>query len=294
MANERTLGEKLQSLPKFWLYAILILVTSAPLFVTIPIPNRPLPEARRFFDNLNAIPEGSTVLVASDWTNSTRGESAGEFRSLLRILMRRNIKFAVYTTADTQAPQVAKDVITSINVERQKAGEKPYEHWTDYVIAGYLPNAEAAANAIQNDVAGAFSSKKDSDLTGQLQPVMQSPVLANIKSVGDFKYVIIVTGSNTSKVTIQRITGAPLMMMVTGVMGPETLVYYASGQLQGLVVGVKGSYDIETLMQAQWPTSTNLDNGALYLPALHFAILLLIVMVIIGNIGMFMSKRAKR
>jgi hypothetical protein len=291
MADERTIGEKLQSLPKFWLYCILILATSIPLFFTIPIPNKTLSEARAFYQTVDSFPEGSTVLVASDWTNSTRGESAGEFKALLRMLMRKKVKIAVYTTADPQAPQVAKDVIVRINEERKAAGEEVYRPWVDFVSVGYFPNAEGAANGIQNDVRAFFADKKDFTPEGRLTSVLQSPVLANIKSVSDFPAVVIVTGSKTSNITIERITKTPILLMVTGVMGPESLVYYASGQVKGLVSGLKGVYDVETLMQTQWPNSKNLDNGALYLPALHLAILLLIVMVVIGNVGMFMSRK---
>jgi hypothetical protein len=106
--------------------------------------------------------------------------------------------------------------------------------------------------------------------------------------------LILITASNTSNITIERITGVPLLMMVTGVMGPETQVYYASKQVKGLVVGLKGVYDMETQMQKDWPDTAqyvNLDNGAKYYPTLHLALLLLIAAVVIGNVGQALTKR---
>ena len=79
--------------------------------------------------------------------------------------------------------------------------------------------------------------------------------------------------------------------MVTGVMGPESAVYYASGQVKGLVAGLTGVYDIETLMEKDYKGMTNLDNGAKYYPTLHVALLLLIIAVIVGNLGMLLSRR---
>ncbi len=291
MANEKTLGEKLQSFPRSYLYALLFLVTSFPLFFTIAIPNKSSQAAQDFYEAVMAVPEGSTLLVASDWTNSTRGESAGEFKALLRIMMRRNIKFALYSTADPQAPQVAKDVIRKINEERLAKGEPVYRQWVDFVSVGYFPNAEAAANSIQNNVRAAFKDKKDFNETGQLRSVLESPILANLQKITDFPLLIVVTGSKTSNITIERITQVPLLLMVTGVMGPESQVYYASGQVKGLVAGLKGVYDVETQMETTWPGAINYDNGAKYYPTLHLALALLILAVIIGNVGMFLSRK---
>jgi hypothetical protein len=291
MADERTMGEKLQSLPGWVLYLALFIVCSVPLFFTIPVPNNPEPSSIAFYNFVRNIPKGSTLLIASDWTNSTRGESAGEFKALLRVLMRNDVKLAIYSTADPQAPQVAKDVIVLLNEERKLAGQRTYEQWKDYVKIGYFPNAEAAAVSIQNNVRNAFADKKDFDDTGQLRSVLESPVLAGINKVSDFPGLVVVTASNTSVVTIQRVTATKLTMMVTGVMGPETNNYFASGQLKGLVIGLKGVYDMETLMNRDYAGMKNLDNGAAYYPTLHLALLLLIVVVVTGNVGMLMSRK---
>jgi hypothetical protein len=290
MANA-SLGDKLQSMPRWWLYLTLFVCTSVPLWFTIPVPNKPSPSSVAFYNFVRRAPKGSTMLIASDWTNSTRGESAGQFKALLRVLMRNEVKLAIYSTADPQAPQVAKDVITVLNQERKAAGQREYVQWNDYVVVGFFPNAEAAAVSIQNNVRNAFADKKDFNDAGQLTPVLQSPVLANINKAADFPGLIVATASNTSNITIQRVTSVPLAMMVTGVMGPETNNYYVSGQLLGLLVGLKGCYDMETMMQQDYPGQKNLDNGASYYPTLHLALILLIVAVLIGNIGMLMSRK---
>jgi hypothetical protein len=80
--------------------------------------------------------------------------------------------------------------------------------------------------------------------------------------------------------------------MVTGVMGPEMQVYYDSGQVKGLVSGLKGLYDVENEMQADFPGQVNLDNGAKYYPTLHIALTLLMLAVVIGNLGMYLSRKS--
>lgn len=288
-----SLGEKLQSLPKPALYLVLIILTSVPLFVTVHIPNKPAQASVDFFNLVEKLPPDKPILIQTDWTTSTRGESAGQFKSLMRILMRKNIKFCFYSAGDPQAPQVARDYIEMVNAERKLKGERQYERWNDYIVAGYFPSAEAISNSITNNFRTAFQDKKDKNPDGVPTPIFDSPVLANIQKVSDFSAMLIVTGSNTSNVAIERIKHVPLAMMVTGVMGPETQVYYDSHQLKGLVTGLKGLYDMENLMEDE-PTykgEVNLDNGAKYYPTLHIALILMILAIVIGNVGMFLSRK---
>src|ERR1035438_6413813 len=87
----RSFGDKLQSLPRPLLYLLLILATSIPLFFDISLPNKPSDAAMDLFATTMKIPEGSTVLVSTEWTNGTPAESAGEFEALLRMLMHCNV-----------------------------------------------------------------------------------------------------------------------------------------------------------------------------------------------------------
>jgi hypothetical protein len=98
--------------------------------------------------------------------------------------------------------------------------------------------------------------------------------------------------------------------MVTGVMGPETNNYYRSGQIFGVVIGLNGAVEMETLMEngiaaGQSETyrnlviegfkgKTNYARGMSYYLALHTAMGLMIVLVIIGNVGMYMAKKESR
>jgi hypothetical protein len=268
-----------------------------------------------FYAAVMSLKEGDRVLIASDWTNSTRGESSGEFEALMKILMRRGVKFAVYSTGDPQAPQVARDTIRRLIAEVESEGVTPYKPFEDFVILGYFPNSEGTTNAINNNVRQVFSGKKDSPAGSAPRDVFQSPVLQDVQQVSDFNFLIVVTGSQTSTITVERVTKTPILFMVTGVMVPESQVFYASGQVKGMIGGIKGVYDLESLMTygiapmgappgptvftspkypegvEGFPNGRNAGKGTKYNLALHFAIGLLILAVAVGNIGMFLSRR---
>jgi hypothetical protein len=157
-------------------------------------------------------------------------------------------------------------------------------------------------------VRGVFGGRKDTPPNGTATDVLDSPVFAGIKTLSDFKYLVMVTPSNTERITFERVKATPLMFMVTGVMTPEDQVYYASGQLKGLIGGVKGVFDLEGLMAKGINTpngykisrlgtvpgfdkGTNKGRGTAYFLALHVCLALLIVMVFLGNLGVWLDKK---
>lgn len=299
------------------LFGLLVIVCTLPLFPALSflVPDKPVKSVIDLYSALMKVPDGSTVLLQTDWTNSTRAESGGEFEAIVRILMSKNCKLAIYSNGDPQAPRVAKDDIMRLNDERKQNGQRPYEHWNDFVSMGFFPNAEGATNAMAADLRAAWSSKKDVNLQGVPEAVFESPVLKNVHAVTDAPMLIIITASNTFNVLIERLSGKlPLTAAVTGVMGPESMVYYSSGQLDGLAVGMKSVYDLEYLMvygvnekDSSGKVMVNVpghepipgvpnakfSKGGRYYPTLHLALGLLIIAVVWGNISMFVE-RARR
>lgn len=308
-----TTGQKLQSLPKPVLYLVLIVAIVVTLYKPFNVPNVPQDHSIDLYANLMSISPGQTILVGSDWTKSTQAESKGSAMALLKILMRKGIKFAYYSTGDPQAPAVLKDTIKEVSDELVKANEipKPYEIWEDFVTFGYYPNSDSQNQSIGQNVRKAFDGRRVS-VKGEERDVWQSPVLKGKSSLKDFACLLLISPSSTDKITVRNLSGKiQLNFAVTGVMLPENQNYHASGQLAGLIGGLKGVYDLETLMEEginqkggavksskydkvpSFKGLRNKGNGYKYYPTLHVAICIMFLAVIVGNIGMFMVKRGK-
>lgn len=309
IGRPKTFAQRLQSIPTRTIYIILMLCAALPLFKPIPLPNVPVDPSIDFFGNLMSLKEGDRVLISADWTNSTRGESGGETEAIMRILMRKKIKFAVFSVGDPQSPQVERDLIARVAQQEEKNVGYLYQPFKDYTVIGYFPNGEGQATAVNNNVLKAFAGRKDLPPGGVPTDVRRSPVFRGIRGLEDFKYFINITGSQTSTVYLERIQKTPLMFMVTGVMVPETQNYYDSGQIKGMIGGVKGALDLETLMEngiepgasSNFPAGIegfkgmeNRGKGTAYYPTLHVCLFLLILAVIVGNVGMFLARKEKR
>ncbi len=321
MKTEKTgFWQKLQNVDRRVLYLILVVTTSvllSPMFANISIPDDPEPSSKALYYKLMSAPDNKTVFVQSDWTISTRGENAAHLEALLRVLMSRHIKFVIFTVADPQAPGVYRDVIRTINSERKSEGLKEYKLWEDYLDLKYFPNAEGTLNAIASDVRKAFGGVTAKDpTTGQDRNVFESPVLANVRAVSDASLYMIVTASSSIDRAVERLNEkATLALMCTGVIGPSAIPWFQAGQVKGVAVGLRGGLDVEYMMKhglnygsdpktARWaghesqvapPVSEgkSLARANLYFLSFHGAIILLILAVVVGNIGMFVTRKKR-
>ena len=291
-------NERLATVPKPILYAILILVCALPQFLPIAFPNSPDESSKDLYRSLLEIQPGDKVLVATDWTNSTRGESRAEFIALFKVLIERGAKVTLYSTADPQAPQAALDTLTAMNSARRTAGKPEFVRGKDFVSTGFFANSEGATNGIANDLLATFKGKKDLGV-----PVLETPPMQGIKRVQDFKLLVVLTASKTSNIVVERVSGkVPLAFLVTGVMGPETQVFYQSKQIIGLSNGLKGAFDLEQLI-AKGDPAANLPavipndppgQASKFYPTLHFAMALLVIMIVLGNIATIAGRSKQR
>ena len=316
--DKRTFWDKMEKVDRRWLYLILLVVTSAGLFIPAEIPVQPDRTSLELYVALTKVPKDKVILVQSDWTNSTRGENAGHFEALLRYMMATDRKFLVYSYADPQAPQVARDALRRIIQERVAANLKEYKHGEDYLVIGYFPNAEAQTFAMATNIKTAWGARKYRDASGQEKSIFDSPVLAGVSDVTDAGFLMIVTASNTIDVAVERLPIGliPIGCMCTGVVGPQILPYHQAGQVVGVAVGLKGVYDFEYMMKygvnakdSDGVTKVTFDmpgveiapitvgetfgRGNDYYATMHIALALLVLAVIVGNIGMAVN-RARR
>jgi hypothetical protein len=317
MRRKQNFWDEIQFIDRRWLYLVLGVFLVIGLNLKCAVSNVCAEESKDFYATLMSVPEGGTVLIQSDWTTSTRGESQGHLESLLRILMVKRVKFLIYTFADPQAPQVWRNVIRVINEERESQNLPVYRPWVDYIDVGYFANAEGSSIAVRNDIRRFFSRQVKDD-KGINRSIFESPVMTKINKVGDADLFVIVTASASLDVAVQRLSDRVKMAaMVTGVIGPTALTFYQSGQLKGVAIGLKGVYDTEYMMEnglnlpgpdgkiaveysksdAPVPKITEgktLARGSSYIVALHFALGLVIFAVVVGNIAMFASRAATK
>jgi hypothetical protein len=273
--------QTLLNLDRRILYLILMVLVGWQIVAPIDADNVVSAKTQDLFASIEAMREGDVVVVQSDWTNSTRGESRSQFQALMRHLMRKRVKI-ILTSIDPQAIEVAR-----VNLEEvaKEPGNNNYELNRDYVIGGYFPDAYNYVFGMVNNIRKELAAKG----------VLGTPVMENINDLSDCKAVILVTASASINVWYQRMRSkTDLALFCTAVMSAENIPYYASGQLVGLAIGAKGAFDYETLLEEKYGSQDGMINiaaGKRYMGPLAFALMLLIVAVVFGNIAMVMVRK---
>lgn len=318
---KKSFGDLLQSLNRSVLYLILFVVVSVPLvvskYVDRPLPVKPEDYTKDTYTILRNLGPEDTIILDSGFTNSSRGENGGQLEAVLRMMIRQRVKFILYSSVDPQSPQIARDFIRRINKEFPE--DQQYRKWNDYIDMGFFSDSPTMLQAMGQDLKRAWQNRTTRDLDGKSKDIFMSPPMKNINKIEDIKAYVTIAASSIMPTIVPRVgKKVRVLSMITGVMFPEQLNYYRSGQLKGLVNGLGGCVELETLMEKgidaggnvvdkeaerempmkadpseKGENQKNYNRGMAYYLALHAALALLIIAVIVGNIGMFLARRSQ-
>lgn len=273
--------DRLQNIDRRILYLLLFLAVVLPLLFSAPVPPAAVsPQARGFFDTLERVPPEKMVILSASFSSSTAAENLTQIETVMRHLMKRKLKFAIFGFIDPQGRELAQKVADRL---QSKYG---YVYGRDYVNWGFRrADQTVLLTAMVRDLPGTLGR----DIHGT--PLASVPVMAGIKGVNDIGAVIELTGSDSLPLWLGYFRSAgekpiPTLFCPTAVMAPEAFPYLKSGQLQGMLVGLKGAIEYEGLIGERGFATTASA-------ALSYSHFLIIGLIILGNVGM-LATRARR
>ena len=114
------------SLDRRWIFLAVGLLVILPLAFGFHIaPVEPSPRSRGFFDAIEKLPEGSTVLLSGDYDPSTIAENYPMHLAAARHLMRRNIKIIALALYPAGPPLTDQVHVTVSLTFRNQPGTTP-------------------------------------------------------------------------------------------------------------------------------------------------------------------------
>ncbi|MDR3708239.1 MAG: hypothetical protein P4L33_08055 [Capsulimonadaceae bacterium] len=276
---DNNVWQKLQSIDPRALYVVVLVMISAS--IVLPGLTLPIIPGQQSKDAFNAVvkaantPGSKFMLVSGWWSASTRGENDPQTRAILTHLMRLHVPFGVLSF-DPQNPQLMDNIETSL---AQKYG---YVYGRDYINFGYQVAPAQTLKGIVTNMKGTLKTDWHS------KPLETFPVMANVNSIKDVAAVIDITPVSSLDAWLGLVVQkyhTPFIYVPTAVMAPEGYPYRDSGQVAGIVIGVKGAGDYETLLGVKM-------QGTQVSTALSMVYALIILLVIVGNIGYHGARRA--
>lgn len=280
--------QRLQRIDRRALYALLLLAVGLPLAINVSL-GRPvvLPQTQSYYDTIERVaadPRASKklVLVATNFSSSTATENLTQTEATLRQIMGHRLRFAIFVFSDPQGRDLGQQIADKL------APEYGYQYGRDYVNWGYKAGDPALnLKSLVRDVPGTIGK----DIKGT--PLTQIPVMRGVRTVNDIGLVCEIASANTLEYWLAYFRAAgtgepiPLLFACTAVMAPEAFPFLKSGQIQGLLNGLKGAGEYEVLIGHP-------GFGTKASAALSFSHVLILLLIVVGNVGMFVTRRAPR
>jgi hypothetical protein len=280
-------SERLQKLDRRWLYLLTALIIGLPFVprVRVPVPLPVLqPQTRAYYqaiEDLAADPVESKklVIVAVNYGAGTLAENQSQCEATLKHLMRKKLKFALFTFIDPQGRDLGLRLAERLGPER---GYVYGENWCSF---GFRPfsGVDQTIKTMCTDLPGGIVT----DVNGK--PIASLAVMADIKSADDVGMVINFASTQSIDLWVQFFSRPnkstlPILYAPTSIMAPEAYPLLRSGQLKGMLTGLKGAIEYEALLKEPGFAT----NASASLSWAHF---LIIGLVILGNVGMYLEKK---
>ena len=267
------------SLDRRWIFLAVGLLVILPLAFGFHIaPVEPSPRSRGFYDAIERLPEGSTVLLSGDYDPSTIAENYPMHLAAARHLMRRNMKIialALYPAG----PPLTDQVLHLVGAEFGK------KEGVDYVNLGYKTGNELVMSSMGSSIPRTFPV----DRRGI--PVSEIPVMKGIQNYEQFSLLVNVSaGFPGTKEWVQQVVSRyhlPMVAGVTAVSAPEYYPYLQTGQLHGLLGGMAGAAEYEALINRPALAMRGMDAQSL-------AHVFIALMILLGNLAFIGKQPARR
>ncbi len=275
MAANTSFLEKMGQIDRRWIFLFIALSVFIPLKLPIGLPVVTTPTTEDVYNAVDSIPAGSTVLISFEYGPSTQPEIEPMGIALLHQLFRNKQKVvAMALWPDGQ--------FMSTRVLEQVADQQYGLEWgVDYVNLGFRPGAEAVIKGIAKELRANYNN----DTRGT--SIEDLPIMNGIYKVADFDFIFSLSAGYPG--TVEWVLYAadpyhiPMSSGVTAIQVNEVLPYVKAGQIQGVLAGMSGAAEYETLVEA--------GDATRFMDAQSIAHILIVLFIVIGNISFLVMRR---
>lgn len=270
--------DKLSRLDRRWIYLAIVVAVIIPIIYPVKLPISITPQARQLFDAVEALNDSSIVMLTFDIYPSTLAETEPMARAALHHLFRKNIRVVTVTTVPLGGPSIAE------RITRELADEYDKVYGVDFVNLGFKANYVAVLQGMGVSIENIYPTDNEGTRLSEL------PLMSEVKNYDDIDFIYVVADNGIVDYWISIVQAQyhiPVGCGVTAVMAPKFYAYVGSGQMTGLLGGMKGAAEYEILVGKEGAAFKGMDIQSL----VHFVI---IGFIILGNVTFFMSRRKNR
>ena len=270
--------EKMEKMDRRWIYLMVAITVIFPFIVPAKLPISITPEVTSLYDAVEAVPNGSNVMVVFDYYPSTIAECEPMTIAALHHFFRKDCKVITLSNIPLGGPSMAE------SVTRMMAEKYNKVYGVDYVNLGYKYGYVAVLSGMGQSIEAIFPT----DNSGT--PLSELPMMDSIINYNDISFIFEVADNATADYWVSIVNaqyGVPMGCGTTAVSAPKYYAFVSAGQFVGLLGGMKGAAEYELLIKESGTAVVGMGAQSL----VH---LLIILLVILGNIGYFLGRRSAK
>jgi hypothetical protein len=295
-----------------WIFLLVLLSVTFPIIFPVGLPVTVTDSTRRAFDYVEALKPGDIVWLSYDYGPSSAPENDPMAEAFLRQCFLKKVRVVITALYPLGGLGLANQSVAKVTHEFEgpapstprrddlpppsPGGTGGLIYGVDYINLGYKDGAAAVMRRLGDDIGAAFPT----DVNGR--PISEFPIMHGLKSIRDVKLIFTAATGLIGEYWITQVhsqIGTPVIIGPTAVSAPKYYAFINSGQLVGMLGGMKGAAEYEYLLAAAHPelevyykstkgfTATKGMDGQ---TVLHGFILLFIIL---GNIAFFQERGKK-
>lgn len=257
-----------QRVLRWVLSALMILLVSSLLMIgsrTVPLPVTPPDESSLILSTLDALPESAPVLMIFDYEPALAGELEAAAAPLMdRLLGLRHPRVTILSTSPTGAA-LAEHFFAKTQAQHNYLPEQ------NYVNLGYLPGGTIGILSFAENPLAAMPSM-----------LWASPAAQDVNRLADYAAILLLTDqAETARAWVEQTAshreGRPLVVISSAQAAPMIQPYLFSGQVNGLVSGLRGGAAFESASGTGSPVRDYWDTY-------NFATLFAALLIVLGGL----------
>lgn len=276
--------ESLTKIPRRIIFLTIAFAVAIPLIIPIGIPVNVMPQSKKLFDAIETLDhESKPILISCDFDP----QSLPELYPMLLAIMRQCYSKNVQVILMALWPQGTGMVEMGLE---ELSDDFTKEYGIDYTFLGYKFGVAAVLLGMGEDINGVFPV----DYYGT--DLDSLPMMRTVRNYRDISMIVTLStgdpGWRQWLLFAQSRYGARLGVGVTAVSAADVYPYVETGQVTGLLAGMKGASEYETLVQRKG-YAQGVFRASQGMDAQSLGHLLIMIFIILGNIGFFYLRRKK-
>jgi len=272
-----------------YIYLILTIVIIIPILRPFKLKPLPMKPVKNLFDYIDKIPKDKALLISVDYTPDTEAELQPMTIALLRHAFSKRIKVGILTLTllGLGLAEDALQVVLKEFNEKAKTKEDSIVYGRDYVFLGWQTPPLVPLLGMGESITKVFPVDYYGNRTDTL------PLLKEIKNYRDVGIVVSISGSAIPMwyVTYAQTTfGVKVGAGFTAVSAADYYPYLNSGQLTGLLAGMRGGAEYEELVEENFKIRGR-RKATEAMSAQTTAHITIILLIILGNFIYFYKKK---